>query len=366
MSSRSSDLEIFVPGIGQYDNIGDIILRRPLLDWLRDSGRLHVYVGNSPMGYDGGLRLQPSDVVYRSFRSWYFAAIRSSVTRRTAYFFKPGEIQLTLAGMKEHVAMVPLLLLLRAKGFRSARIGSGTKNDSRLYSKIVRSIVRLSNLSLWRTRSTFSQLGGDGVMPDLAFGEGSGTELGNGARDSLIVSMRSDRADPTAAWFDAITSIAESRGLKIVTVTQVHRDESKSALLAKKLGGSHVGWDGTDHSSQEKLLREHYSRAVMVVSDRLHVLVAALTEGAIPIALLVDESAKISSHFEAASLPTVTISSREKTAEQIVVEVLSIEDKRELFDTGLAQSRRDLDVVRQRANMLLRQPTPSKKRRRFS
>ena len=59
--------QIFAVGRGQYENVGDIILRRQLLDWLRPVGRLHVYVGQSPDGYDQGLGLRDGDVVYRSF-----------------------------------------------------------------------------------------------------------------------------------------------------------------------------------------------------------------------------------------------------------------------------------------------------------
>ena len=55
--------QIFAVGRGQYENIGDIILRRPLLDWAREAGDLHVYVGASPEGYDEGLGLQPGDTV---------------------------------------------------------------------------------------------------------------------------------------------------------------------------------------------------------------------------------------------------------------------------------------------------------------
>ncbi|MET1017307.1 MAG: hypothetical protein ABWX76_10845, partial [Leifsonia flava] len=60
-------VDIFVPGVGQYDNIGDIILRRQLIAWLKPLGRLHVYVGASPEGYAESLGVGTDDVVYRSF-----------------------------------------------------------------------------------------------------------------------------------------------------------------------------------------------------------------------------------------------------------------------------------------------------------
>ena len=48
---------VFVPLVGQYSNIGDIILRRPLARWIQNCGRLHVYTGNAPDGYIEGLQL---------------------------------------------------------------------------------------------------------------------------------------------------------------------------------------------------------------------------------------------------------------------------------------------------------------------
>ena len=70
--------KVFAVGRGQYENVGDIILRRQLLDWIRPGGELHVYVGHSPAGYDDGLRLSPDDHLYRSLRAWYRAALTSA------------------------------------------------------------------------------------------------------------------------------------------------------------------------------------------------------------------------------------------------------------------------------------------------
>ena len=71
--------QVFAIGRGQYENVGDIILRRHLLDWVRPVGDMHVYVGNSPAGYDEGLGLGPDDRVYRSLRAWYKAALVSAL-----------------------------------------------------------------------------------------------------------------------------------------------------------------------------------------------------------------------------------------------------------------------------------------------
>ena len=345
--------EIFVPARGQYDNIGDILLRRQLLDWLRDSGPLHVYVGASPHGYDDGLRLRPEDVRYRSFRSWYLAALRSSARGTGSYVFKPGEIQLTLLGMKEHLSMLPVIALARARRGAVARVGVGSRNFAPLPRALIWPSIALSSVSLWRDAATAEYLGHGEVMPDLAFGDGDGESAPAGRRDLLAVSMRSDRPYPSKAWLEAVRSLADRRGLDIVAVTQVLRDDEKSARLAADLGGTAVRWNGTAHHEHEERLRAVYRRAALTVSDRLHVLVAALTEGAVPAALLVDSSDKIARHFAAAGIHDISVPSAGLDAEDIVRRLDDLLGRRAPILAQLSRARAELEAVRRRLARVL-------------
>ena len=307
---------IYVPGVGQYDNIGDLILRRQLLDWLRPNGRLFIYVGRSPSGYDDGLGLNGEDKVFRSFARWYLSALFDALKGNSAYVFKPGEIQLTLKGMKEHVGMLPVVIATRLRRGPVIRVGAGTRNFSSFARLLMSPSLRLATFTRWRDRSTARYLGTGDVMPDLAFGEGSLEFADEGAsrqRDTLVVSMRSDREYPSDVWLESVRIFAQENQLKIVAITQVLRDDEKSASLAQALGGTVVGWDGTEHSLQEERLREIYRHTAIVVSDRLHVLISAFTEGAVPAALQVDESTKIARHFEAAEISDVTFDIRNST-----------------------------------------------------
>jgi len=299
--------QIFVPGIGQFDNIGDIILRRQLLAWLRPLGELHIYVGDSPSGYDEALGSLPVDTVYRSFTSWYREAMRSALHGEAAYVCKPGEIQLTVKGMKEHISVLPLLAVIRRRGGVVARVGAGARNFAGLPRLLMRPSIALSDLVLWRDAATADYLGGE-VMPDLAFDD-AGTDL-SGERDTLAVSLRSDRRMPPVEWIDGVQSFARDRDLRLIVVTQVLRDRERSRSLAHALGAELVDWDGRDHATQEKALRSEYRRSALVLSDRLHVLIAAATEGATPLALLPQYSDKIERHFSAAGISDVAIDSR--------------------------------------------------------
>lgn len=348
--------DIFVPARGQYDNIGDILLRRQLLDWLRPNGPLHVYVGEAPDGYAEGLGLTAEDVRYRSFSTWYAAALRSACRGRASYVFKPGEIQLTLIGMKEHLAMLPVLALVRARHGRVARIGVGSRNFAPLPRALMAPSIALSNLSLWRDATTAGYLGQGGIMPDLAFAGVSDRahEMPAERRDVLVVSMRSDLDYPGPEWLAAVRCVAADNGLQIWCVTQVLRDDEKCGRLAADLHGQALRWNGTAHDEQEQRLRALYRRAALAVSDRLHVLVGALTEGAVPAALLVGtQSDKIARHFAAAGLHDLSIDSAQLSAAQIVARLQNLLGRRTTILTGLEQAQVELQTARRLLDRVL-------------
>lgn len=349
--------DIFVPARGQFDNIGDILLRRQLLDWLRASGPLHVYVGEAPDGYAEGLGLTPHDVQYRSFRRWYAAALASAARGRASYVFKPGEIQLTLIGMKEHLAMLPVLALVRARHGRVARVGVGSRNFAPLPRALMGPSIALSNVSLWRDEATAGYLGQGGIMPDLAFASGGRNEVRDvpeEVRDVLVVSMRSDLDYPSAAWLAGVRAVAADNSLDIWCVTQVLRDDDKCGQLAADLDAQALRWNGTGHDEQEQRLRALYRRAALAVSDRLHVLVGALTEGAVPAALLVDgRSDKIARHFAAAGLHDVSIISAGLTADEIAGRLQNLLGRRTAILAGLAEAQQELQTVRRLLDQVL-------------
>ncbi|MGL4340277.1 MAG: polysaccharide pyruvyl transferase family protein [Rhodoglobus sp.] len=338
-------VSIFVPGVGQYDNIGDIILRRQLIDWLRPLGQLHIYLGPSPDGYSEGLGVTDGDITYRSFSSWYRAGLARALRGNTSYVFKPGEIQLTLVGMKEHIAMIPLALLVRLRRGGVLRVGVGSRNFARIPRLLMQPSIALSQLTRWRDPRTAAYLRGAG-MPDLAFGEGSSSVDRPHNRKVLVVEMRADRPYPSKNWITAVKTFAERNQLQIWAVAQVLRDREHSRRLAEDLGGVLLDWDGTSHAAQEASLRELYTKANVVVSDRLHVLVTAFTEGAVPVAPLVDASDKIERHFRAAGIEGIAFPTESLDSQQITAAIAAVEQRRDELFAALASARNELEQVR--------------------
>lgn len=352
--------DIFAVGRGQYENIGDIILRRPLLDWAREAGTLHVYVGDSPDGYDDGLGIRPDDRVYRSFGRWYAALLKSAAAGTAHSIYKPGEIQLTLIGMKEHVAMLPAAALVRLRGGTVARVGVGARNFAPLPRAIMWPSNMLSTYTRWRDDRTAEYLGFGGAMPDLGYSGGmSDAELDAGIqpdaarRDLLVVSLRDDtevapRPYPDAEWIAGIRQAADALGLTLCVVTQVSVDDPRSVRLAQDLGGAMlVGWpELDDHGPQEERLREIYRRTAVAASDRLHVIIAALTEGAAPVGLQLDDSDKISRHFSTIGIDGIAVNSTGLSADELAESIVAISGRREECVRALLGARARLHTVK--------------------
>lgn len=357
--------DVFAVGRGQYENIGDVILRRPLLDWARATGRLHVYVGRSPEGYDEGLGIGSTDVVYRSFWRWYAALLVAALRGRANSIYKPGEIQLSLLGMKEHVVMIPAAAIVRLRGGVVARIGVGARSFARLPRALMWPSNALSSYTRWRDEGTAGYLGFGSAMPDLGFAEG----LDDGAivraiadespRRLLVVSLRADaevapRPYPQRAWFEGVKAFAESEGLEVWVATQVSVDNDRSRRLATDLGAHLLEWpELSNHRQQEAKLRELYRRARVVASDRLHVIIAAFTEGAAPVALQLDDADKVSRHFDTIGIAGVTINASAMPAEQICASLARIARRRAAMLERLLAARSRLRQVHAELHGLL-------------
>ncbi len=352
--------DIFAVGRGQYENIGDIILRRPLLDWAREAGTLHVYVGNSPDGYDEGLGIREGDVVYRSFRAWYLALCRAAWAGTAHSVYKPGEIQLTIVGMKEHVAMLPAAALVRLRGGTVSRVGVGARNFASIPRLIMWPSNALSSYTRWRDDRTAAYLGFGPAMPDLGYGGGLDDDdlaatLGatSPTRDLLVVSLRDDtevapRPYPDAAWLTGIRTAATALGLRLCVVTQVSVDDPRTRRLARDLGDAEViGWPAMEgHGPQEERLREVYRRTAVAASDRLHVIIAALTEGAAPVGLQLDDSDKISRHFSTIGIDDIAVNSTGLAADELAARIVAIAGRRDEIVRKLLVARQRLHSVR--------------------
>jgi len=298
---------VFVRGTGQEDNIGDVVLRRALFDRLRQAGELHIYLADASTDFIASLELGPRDEVYRDMRTWKIALLRSLVRRSTWFVDKPGEVLLTSDIYKGQRSLLPLLIAVRLRGGRVLRLGVGQRSPNPDMTPSFRRLYRISNAVLWRDSQSASDFGIGNVMPDWGFEAPRALPVET-KRDLLVVSYRGDRPELSQTTLDRIRAFAVEHALEIVAVTQVQRDGDRSDELARALGGVAEPWPlDKSHAEQERDLRNIYRRTAMVLSDRLHVLIVAATEGAVPVNLVEVPDIKVARHFDVIGYRSITV-----------------------------------------------------------
>lgn len=339
---------IFVLGSGQEDNIGDVVLRRTMFDELRKRGTLHVFLGPASDEFVTALALSSTDIVYRDKAAWRSALWRSIRRGRGTWFVdKPGELILGRRYLMAQLRTLPAAIAIRLQSGRVLRLGLGQRSPVPRLTPIYRALFRVSNLVAWRDADTYATFRLGEVMPDWGFAEEGSTETGG--RDLLVLSYRSDKPSLAPAVLDAVREAARSRGLGIAVVTQVGRDSARSVELAEKLDAQLVDWPaGRSHHDQEALLRDVYRRSAIVLSDRLHVLIVAMTEGAVPLALSMGPNYKIGRHFDAIGYTEVSVPVGDDTDAASVADAISSALERGPETTRLraAAVRRIGDVAR--------------------
>lgn len=299
-------MKVFVRVTGQEDNIGDIVLRRRLLKTAAEYGPLYVFNGDHSDAYTSGLHCS-CERLFPSYSLWWSTMLEVAEREPVLLFDKPGELQNSWAFIRSQVKARVQRLRLRRRGGRAVLLGVGMRHSMPWPKRFVlRAALSDYRLIGWRDIRSHEELALGDVMPDWAFGEDVPPPPPSGQRDLLIVSMRGDRPLPSARWFELLRSYATAHHLRIEVVTQVGRDQARSGELAAQLGAMPNPWLEGDYEAQEQALRSLYRQARLVISDRMHVLIMAAVEGAVPLCLTDAPEEKIERHFRAINFPNVS------------------------------------------------------------
>ncbi|KJQ55085.1 polysaccharide pyruvyl transferase family protein [Microbacterium sp. SA39] len=289
---------------GHVRNVGDSMLRRPLADLYRGVGPIRVWSGAPGSGYAAGLRISDGESA-SSFQAWAWEFTRAALRGRPTFVFNAGEFGVTKAYFFGLLALAPALILARTKGSRIVWVGAGVKNRRRYFMWPFDMLAKAAGDLRWRDVTSARLMGRGRTMPDWGFGIGPGGEMAPAlavvapaSRDKIAVSLRGDRREPSEEWLDAVERLAHRLDREIVCVVQVEDDNALMERVANRLGAEFIGWGDGDHWVQEQRVRKAYSRSVLTLSDRLHGLVIAATEGAVPLGWCEATTAKVTNHFE--------------------------------------------------------------------
>lgn len=347
-------MKAFIAAHGQADNLGDSVLRRAMLDVFIHPGiKRHVLVGQSVGDYAAGLGLTDGDEVYESRGSWQRAALSAGVSSRVGFVTNAGEVQLNRRRTKIAVVDIPTAAIVRVRGGVPIQTGMAFREPRGSFPWQIAVVSRLSKIATWRDLPS-RDFGGTGeVTPDWAFALKASGEA-SVRRDLLVVTMRGDRPEPTPAFLESVTALAQAKGLRPVVINQVVRDKARSTAIADALGVEFIApWSGGPHREFERVIRDVYARAAVVMSDRLHALVIGLTEGAIPIGTTSGSSEKLDRTFAAAGIYDVSFDYRDLDANAIVRRGLATVDRGEELISAAANARLRLEELGQRVRAAL-------------
>ena len=296
---------VFAWSTGQDFNIGDSLLRRPYLEQLADLGPVDAWVKGASAGYLTGLGTDHLARVSHSFPRWYARLVGSALRRKTVVAFNAGEMRVGRSRAALVLTLGLAAAVARVRGGASVWIGASVQpTDDPLLRWIYRFVSRRLTYVRWREAGSQQTAVPRAVGPDWGFATGTPTqEWPTAPRDVAAFVLRGDRPEPSAAWLAWWREILERNGLRAVVVVQVDIDTPRAHAVAAQLGGEVVTWEtGVPHDEQEATVRAAYRRARIAVGDRLHGLVVAATEGAVPIGWVESSRGKIGSHFDAAGL----------------------------------------------------------------
>lgn len=306
-------MRILASAVGQYDNVGDTVLRRGFLDHLRTIAPLRVYVGDKTDDYISGLGLQPDDIAVRNSGEWRSAVSRALLSGGV-YAFDTGETEAERAFATRYLKLAPLLAVNRLRGGTSVQLGVGVR-ASTPWRHPISAVLRLCDMVSWRDEKSREMMGLGSVTPDWAFALGSADEFlrdATAARPYLAIAIRQGlshmaRDKPSDAWVQTVKATAERLGLEPIVVAQIERDGPLAQELADRLGCTSLPWLDDNHARQEERLRATYRKSALVLSDRLHAVVIAVTEGAVPIALSTGPMDKVTRTLEGAGIPNTSV-----------------------------------------------------------
>jgi hypothetical protein len=292
-------MAVFTRMTGQDFNLGDTALRRAMLAQVATRAPVHAYVGDHAADYVEALGLRAGDTAHASTQGFEHALAERMKASPVVVLEKPGAFRAAHRfGRYRERAL--LAAKVRRAGGATMWLGGGLQGPPRLTERLkMRTSAALAERVVWRDARTAAWFGCGEVMPDWAFALPPSGRPSAGRR-RLAVSIRGDRPGPPPSWLTAAARWARGAGLEPVAVSQVRIDDDHARTAAAQMECEALTWGAETHLEQEQRVRDAYAGCAIVLSDRLHVLILAMIEGAVPACLLPVAEDKIDRHLQAA------------------------------------------------------------------
>nr|WP_010133608.1 polysaccharide pyruvyl transferase family protein [Microbulbifer agarilyticus] len=301
----------------QFPNLGDLLINRALLEELMANGDVYMDTTGVPKWYlEIMLSSLPCETLKKKTTLTYYLGLFSSLwvkfTNRESLVFlvmKPGGYPATTSwriGIRR-VLQGLALHSFRSLGIRIVRAPSSQKNSNGIFwlidkfrlSSVDCSLIRDVNSEREMRRMGVSYLSSDDLaiiffaLPQHSLFKRPFLE--HQAKEVVTISLRKPRRNGEQLAYSKLAALITRQGPEVNFVSQVFYDDRINSEVACKNGADILVYDGTLDSIDA--ITKQYQNSEFVISNRLHVLLLAFLNGAIPIAVVGEDDSKIEGCF---------------------------------------------------------------------
>lgn len=270
----------------QYENLGDLVINRECIHFLREHGDVVVNTAGVPAAFVQGLCLDDTEICNdnSAFQKGLLKAGQGSFL-----VLVPGAVpsSLKLKDLPRQLLLVLHFKLLALRGVKIVRAGISIDESTRLRQFIEK--MKSESMSFFGPRDSASlararKFGIKNAKPfqDFAFLLPIHKRIPH-PDDAIVISFRAHDDQEAEELLNALDSAVEqidpNRRRRIVLVNQVDHDRNFSVFLGDHFA-THRAVSFVDHADGTDKVFTAYDRAVCVLSNRLHVLLFALSRSA--------------------------------------------------------------------------------------
>jgi len=304
LSSTYRPSRAIISVAAQSDNLGDIIIRRAMAQWVREAGfdQVSVLVGSMPSTYVDACELDEAWQRYSSNWTLWAHTLRSALRERVIVIYAPGPYQIG-HGWRGYIQALrnwAVAAFARRTGGGTAVVGRAYSIREGLAARLERKWISRSLFVTTRDFASAEALGTGAVCaPDLGFAHVVPPRARrSGDKGNVAVSLRSD-VPANGPLATRIATAARAAGLNVVFYTQVARDNELHRSAARGSQAKADLWEaGTPHATRLEHLASEYASCDLMISDRLHACILAAAAGARVIGVGHSHPSKVSRTFE--------------------------------------------------------------------
>ncbi|MBT2622945.1 MULTISPECIES: polysaccharide pyruvyl transferase family protein [Chryseobacterium] len=326
----------------QYDNVGDLLINKCLIDQISRFGQVYLDTRNVPERFKKELLKDTqnvkelSEITNKSFKGKSVVPLYFSNLGITHIFKSPGPFG--SAGNKKvflkNMLIGVIFKIFKSKGVKSYLVGNDVHYKNELDKRSVNFFSKNTEKILCRSYTNVNALKGLGFknidyIPDMCFGYSPKDIVESESNEIGVSFRRLNDENYHRKIVDAIQNILDNTDKKVTFFYQVNHDfEYNNELFTHFKNNQNVSFH-KDCLQWDSL--SFYNKFSFTLSNRLHVLLLGMVYNVIPIGLLNNDlkTQKIIDIFDGVDLNDFLVS--ELTKEAIEALILKEQELKQLI-----------------------------------